>query len=334
MTVSNTPPTVVITTVPFGAIDEKPLSLLREAGISFVINPLGRKLQNSAEVIEVIRDAEVVIAGTEDLTHDTMAACPNLKAICRVGIGLDSVDLIEARKRNIAVSYTPDAPSPAVAELTIGLMLDLLRNTNRSDRTIRQGNWDRFVGERLSCLSVGLIGLGRIGERVAKHLAGGFPGVRILAHDIEPDPSIKNVEWVDLETLLSESDIVSVHVPLTPLTRGMINQDALATMKPGARLVNTARGFIVDENALHNALLSGHLKGAAIDVFEKEPYTGPLTELEETLLTAHQGSMTADCRARMEIEATEEAIRFLTDQPFSTPVPEEEYSNAQAARQE
>jgi D-3-phosphoglycerate dehydrogenase len=319
---------VMVTTVPFGAVDPEPLDLLAAAGIDLVVNPKNRRLR-ADEVGEVIDGFPVVIAGTETITADAMAACRGLKAICRVGIGLDGIDLPAARRLGIAISYTPDAPSPAVAELTVGFIIDLLRGIGPADRGLRQGQWTRITGGRIATSIIGVVGVGRIGSRVIRHLQGGFPGVRILAHDLAPDPKIAGVEWVDKETLYRQSDVVTLHVPLTAATRGLIGERELAMMKPTAVLVNTARGGIVDEEALARALQGGTIRAAALDVFADEPYGGPLAQLPNVRLTCHMGSMTADCRARMEIEATQEAIRFLSGQPLRSPVPAEEYANAE-----
>jgi D-3-phosphoglycerate dehydrogenase len=322
--VSAVPKRIVVTTAPFGAHDRTPLELAAAAGIELAFNPLDRRLQ-PAEVLGVIKGFPVVVAGTEPITSEVMAACPDLKAICRVGIGLDSVDLISARRRGIAVSYTPDGPSAAVGELTIGLMIDLLRGVNPADRGLRAGKWIRHTGLRLANAAVGVLGVGRIGRRVIRHLQGGFPGVRILANDLVPDRTLHGVEWVDKETIYRQADIVTVHLPLTAETAELIAGRQLAMMKPTAILVNTARGGIVNEMDLGHALGVGTIRAAAIDVFCDEPYRGPLAELPNALLTCHMGSMTTDCRARMEIEATQEAIRFLQGEKLLSPVPDEEY---------
>lgn len=324
------PRRAIVTTVPFGTIDDLPLRRLAEHGVDLVINPLGRKLKES-EVADVIRGFPVVIAGTENITAETMRSCPDLRAICRVGIGLDSVDLLEARRRGIAVSYTPDGPSPAAAELAVGLILDLLRGIGPADRGLRRSKWVRHTGARIATSTIGVVGCGRIGGRVVRHLTGGFPGVRVLVHDIDPAvvPALPGVERASLERVLAESDVVTLHVPLTAATRNLIGARQLAAMRPGAALVNTARGGIVDEGDLAAALRAGTIRAAAVDVFVEEPYVGELAALDNTLLTCHMGSMTVDCRARMEIEATEEAIRFLDGQAFLSPVPEDEYANAE-----
>lgn len=319
----------IITTVPFGAVDPKPIQLLEGAGLDYEINPLGRKLRPE-EVAGVIGDADIVIAGTEPITATVMDACPNLKAICRVGIGLDSVDLLAARERGIGVSYTPDGPSPAVAELTVGLMIDLLREVTKADRDIRAGTWFRKAGRRVSECTVGVIGCGRIGSGVIRHLSGGFPGVNILANDIRAVPELDAlVEWADKERIYKECDVVSLHVPLTSETQNLITARELAAFKARAVLLNTARGGVVNEADLARALRDGALAGAAVDAFEEEPYEGELRAVDTAILTCHLGSMTEDCRARMEIEATEEAMRFAQGAPFATPVPEDEYPMAE-----
>jgi D-3-phosphoglycerate dehydrogenase len=322
---------VMVTTVPFGAVNREPIDLLVAAGIDLVLNPKQRRLR-ADEVSQVAIGFPVIIAGTETISAEAMAACHGLKAICRVGIGLDGIDLLAARRLGIAVAYTPDAPSPAVAELTIGLIIDLLRGIGPADRSLRRGEWTRVIGARVAVSTIGVIGVGRIGGRVIRHLQGGFPGVRILAHDLVRDPAVTGVEWLDAEAIYREADVVSVHVPLSAATHNLIGERELAMMKPTAALVNTARGGIVDEDALARALQGGGIRSAALDVFTNEPYGGPLAQLPNVLLTCHMGSMTADCRARMEIEATQDAIRFLSGQPLRSPVPAEEYANAECFR--
>jgi D-3-phosphoglycerate dehydrogenase len=318
---------VIVTTVPFGASDATPLELLAAADIDVVINPRGRRLA-ATEVREIVAGFPVIIAGTETINAEVMAGCRELKAICRVGIGLDSIDLSAARRLGIAVSYTPDSPSPAVAELTVGLIIDLLRGIGTADRGLRSGTWTRVSGTRIAKSTVGIVGMGRIGRLVASHLLGGFPGVRVLANDLLPDVSFPGVRWVDKETLYRESDVVTLHLPLTASTYGLIGARELAMMKPVAVLVNTARGGIVNEADLAQALRRGTIRAAALDVYLDEPYRGELTTMPNVILTCHMGSMTADCRARMEIEATRESIRFLRGEPLQSPVPEEEYANA------
>lgn len=319
---------VLITTVPFGQVNREPLDLLEAAGIHYSINPLGRRLKED-ELAAMVKDVGILIAGTEPITAKVMDAAPNLRLIARVGIGLDSVDLHAARAREIHVTYTPDAPSPAVAELTTGLMLALLRDIPGADRNMRNGIWHRVMGRRLSELTVGVIGVGRIGTRVIRHLAGGFPQIRILANDLKPDLEFgraHRVQWVDKDTLYRQSDIITLHLPLTSHTRRLITGREIERMKPTAALINTSRGNMVDERDLASALRAGRLSGAAIDVFEHEPYSGELITLDRCILTCHMGSMSQDCRYRMELEAAQEVVRYLRQEPLERLVPETEYA--------
>jgi D-3-phosphoglycerate dehydrogenase len=313
----NIVPNVLITTVPFAENNPVPIDLLKAAGINYEINPLGRKLTES-ELVSMVPGYDAIIAGTEPLTGKVLAEADSLKVIARVGIGLDSVDLDAAAERGIHVCYTPDAPAPAVAELTIGLMLGILRSFCQSDRLMRQGAWKRFFGYRISEVTIGIMGLGRIGSRVLNFLEG-MGAQRVLLNDI--DKSIKlntslDVKWVDKHILYSESDLLTLHVPLTKETCNLLTKKDLLLMKKNAFLVNTARGGIVNEKDLYEVMKAGHLAGAALDVFEQEPYQGNLREIERCILTSHMGSMSQDCRERMEIEATQEVVNFFSGKPF------------------
>ncbi len=317
---------VLITTVPFGDKNRLPLDLLEQAGIEYLINPLGKKLTEN-ELGELVSDFDVIIAGTEPITKYVMDKASKLRMISRVGIGLDSVDLLAAEKKGITVSYTPDAPAPAVSELTIGLMLSLLRLTQVSNIKMHEGDWHRYFGRRLSEVTIGIIGMGRIGQGVLKHLSG-FNCKRILLNDINKNSTVEDsiVEWVSKEKIYKEADIITLHLPLTSETKNMICKQQLLEMKQDAIVINTARGGIINENDLYTVMKDSHLSGAAIDVFENEPYTGPLRDIDRCLLTAHMGSMSVDCRTRMEIEATEEAIRFLRGEELQGCVPDDEYA--------
>jgi D-3-phosphoglycerate dehydrogenase len=317
---------VLITTVPFAAHNRLPLDMLDSLGVSYEINPIGRRLTPD-ELAGMVGETEILIAGTEPITAQVMDAAPNLRLISRVGIGLDSVDLHAARDRDITVSYTPEAPAPAVAELTMGLMLTLLRHTHVANLQMHRGEWTRHMGRRIPEVTIGIIGTGRIGSRVLRRLAV-FGTPRILVNDLNPEPNLVpelKLEWVGKDTIYREADVISLHLPMTKQTRGMIGIEQLRSMKPDALLINTSRGGIVDEADLHTALTDGLLGGVAIDVFTEEPYTGPLAEFDRCMLTCHMGSMSVDCRSRMEIEATEEAVRFLRGLSLECIVPEDEY---------
>ncbi len=317
---------VLITTVPFGEKNYMPIELLENSCVEYLINPLNKKLSED-ELAKMITDFDVIIAGTEQISDKVLEKAPNLKMISRVGIGLDSVDLLAAEKRGITVSYTPEAPAPAVAELTICLMLALLRFVHLSNLEIHDGRWHRFFGRRLSEVTIGLIGIGRIGTGVLKHLKG-FGSPKILVNDILSNRILDqeyDIEWVEKEQIYEEADIISFHTPLNKLTKNMVTKDELINMKEDAIVINTARGGIINEQDLYDVMETGHLGGAAIDVFEQEPYYGNLCGIDRCLLTAHMGSMSVDCRTRMEIDATKEAVRFILGKDLEWKVPEDEY---------
>jgi D-3-phosphoglycerate dehydrogenase len=319
-------PKVLITTIPFGDKNRLPLDLLENAGIEYLINPFNKKITEE-QLADIITDFDSIIAGTEPITENVMSRASNLKFISRVGIGLDSVDLLASQKRGVKVSYTPDAPSLAVAELTLGLMFSLLRSIHISNFQMHQGNWHRFFGRRLEKVTVGIIGVGRIGSGVLKRLKA-FGTSKIMVNDILPNRELDhdyNLDWTTKEKIYKEADIISLHIPLTQITKKLILKDHLLSMKSDAIIINTSRGGIINEHDLYEVMESGHLSGAAIDVFEQEPYDGQLRKIERCLLTAHMGSMSVDCRTRMEIEATEETVRFFSDIELEGEVPQDEY---------
>ncbi len=317
---------VLVTTVPFATQNTLPLEMLRDAGAEVLINPLGRRLTD-LELADLIPDVDIVIAGTEPINAMVLESANRLKLISRVGIGLDSVDLQTARQKGISVCYTPDAPAPAVAELTIGLMLNLLRGIHISNNELHSGRWVRRFGRRIPDVTIGVIGVGRIGGRVIRRLTA-FGSPRVLINDIRRDQQITDaikLDWVDKETIFREADVISLHVPLTRATADLVGERELSLMKTDAFLINAARGGVVNEQALFDALKANQIGGAAMDVFEQEPYEGPLSTLSNCILTAHMGSMSTDCRVKMEIDATEDAVRFMRGLPPLRPVPEYEF---------
>lgn len=317
----------LVTTVPYGEVERTPLRLLEEHGIEAVLNPLGRRLRED-ELVDIIGDFEALIAGTEVIGPAAIRAARNLRIIARVGIGLDNVSLAFARAHGIQVVYTPDAPAPAVAEFTIGQMLALLRKMPAADRGMRKGLWRRRIGRSLAECTVGVVGVGRIGSRVIRHLSA-FRPQAILAYDPVVHPTLMDecrCTWTDLVTIFREADIITLHVPLNRTTRSLVGASELGNLKEGAILINTSRGGVVDEEALADVLESRPDLSAAVDVFLEEPYQGKLALLENTLLTCHMGSCAEDCRLRMESEAAWEVIRYFEGHPLRNPVPEEEYA--------
>ncbi len=321
---------VLVTTVPFGETNKLPLELMENISVDVTINPLNRKL-TEIELSDLIEEFDILVAGTEPITKKVLQKATRLKLISRVGIGVDNVDLNEAKKRNILVAYTPDAPAPAVAELTIGLMLSLLRSIHISNHLMHNGEWKRIFGRRITEVTIGIIGVGRIGSRVLRRISS-FGSPQILANDINSDvinnskiaPSLK-INWVSKEEIYKNSDLISIHIPKTSLTSSLITKKELLTMRSDTLIINTSRGGIVNEDDLFEVLSNGHLGGCAIDVFDNEPYNGPLSKIQRCILTSHMGSMSVDCRSRMEIEAVEELVRYVRGKKLKRPVPLSEY---------
>jgi D-3-phosphoglycerate dehydrogenase len=317
---------VLVTTFPFCKKDTTPIRLLKEANISFDINPYNRKM-NTNELRELISEYDAIIAGTEIIDNSVFEKSSRLKFISRVGIGLDGIDLLSARLKKIQISYTPDAPSLAVADLTIGLIISSLRSICLANNQLHLKKWDRVFGRRIENLTIGIIGCGRIGKHVLNYLQV-FKPKKLLVNDLYVDETLSkilNFEWVSKNEIYKNADVISLHLPLNNSTKNLINKNTLLSMKQDAVLINTSRGGIINEQDLFDVLNLGHLSSAAIDVFEIEPYVGDLTKIDRCILTSHMGSMTEDCRTRMEIEATEEVIRFFTGNKLLNEVPDSEY---------
>jgi Phosphoglycerate dehydrogenase and related dehydrogenases len=303
------PHKILITTSSFAKSDCSLLETFVEQELQTVLNPYARKLTES-EVSELIEQYQPVgmIAGVEPLTRQVLGKAKNLKVISRAGIGMDNVDLQAAKDLGIVVTNTPDAPTIPVAELTLGMILSLLRRIHISDASIRRDEWVRPMGNLLHGKTVGLIGCGRIGSYLTRLLSS-F-GCIILGYDPFTDKSDK-FSMVSLERILSDADILSLHIPYNQENYHFINAERIQNMKKGSLLINVARGGLVDEDALHNALCSGHLGGAALDCFEEEPYTGKLKDLDNVLLTAHIGSYAQEGRVMMERQTVENLFREL-----------------------
>lgn len=309
----------------WGDVDPRSRTMLEDAGVEMVRNTHGRLLVES-EMMELIKGCNLAICGAEPMTAAVMDNAPDLRFVARSAVGLDSMDLMAARERGIGVSYVPGANAQAVAELTISHILTLIRGVQRGDALLRQGEWFRVMGRNLDELTIGIIGVGRIGKRVARHLRS-F-GAKIIANDLAPDEDFGiplGIDWVSKDRLFSEADVVCLHVPKAPSTLNLVGREQLAMMKDGAFLINTARGGLIDEAALADALRSGKLAGAGLDVFGVEPYRGELAGIENILLTCHMGANTRTSRARMEIQAAECLIAYLRSEPIPNLVPDSEY---------
>lgn len=300
---------LVISTSSFDVDNNPHLQHLVKAGMNIVGNSFKRKLTED-EIIELLgQDTVGMIAGIEPLTERVFMSAKGLKAISRCGAGLDNVDLTAAKRQDITVFNTPEAPAQAVAELTMSLILAALRRICQVDQLLRADRWSRMQGQLLAAQLVGIIGLGHIGRRVAK-LCQAFDA-RVVAHDPYIDPTSHEVELVPLKKLLAEADVISLHLPYGANTHHLLDAKAFARMKPGSIIINAARGGLIDEIALDEALISGHLGMAALDVFEQEPYRGPLIKNDKIILTSHIGSLARESRMRMEIEAAENLLEEL-----------------------
>lgn len=298
---------IALTTSSFAQYSDAPLAMLQQAGYQYELNPFGRKL-TEGEAIEMLADCDGVVAGTEPLTEKVLAACPRLKAVSRCGVGMDNVDLEAAKRRGVAVRNTPFGPTLAVAELALGLALDLLRNVSRMDRELRSGTWKKRMGFTLQGKKLGVIGFGRIGRATARTFAP--HGVEIGFYDPFVDEAEEG-ERMELDALLSWADVVTLHCSKPEGAAHLLGERELALMREGAWIINAGRGGLVDEDALYKALESGRLAGAAVDTFEQEPYQGPLLQLGNVLLTPHIGSYARESRIRMETDAVENLLEAL-----------------------
>ena len=301
---------VVIAARSFASTDPAPREALQRAGVT-VVQP--STPPRGEELAAMLGEADALIVGAIPLTEEHFAAAPRLRVVAMHGVGVDHIDLLAAAARGVVVTNAPGSNDGAVADLAVGLMLACLRQIPAADRAVRAGEWRGMVGEELAGKQVGILGWGRIGRNVARRLSG-FD-VSLLVHDPFVDADVVSASGANprsLDDLLQQADIVSLHLPLTPDTSNLLDASTLAQMKPGAYLVNTARGGIVDEAALLALLRRGHLRGAGLDCFAVEPPVGnPLLELPNVVVTPHIGAQTREAIGRMGAIAAENVLRVL-----------------------
>jgi D-3-phosphoglycerate dehydrogenase len=296
---------------------------LHEAGIEILKTEAEVEVAtglSKEELIEKIRDKDaLLVRSATKVTADVIEAAERLKVIGRAGVGVDNIDLDAATKRGIVVVNAPEASSITVAEHTMGLMLSLARKIPFADSSLKTNKWEKkkFLGVELRGKTLGIIGLGRIGSRVAKK-ARAFE-MEVIAYDPYISEKLAKelgVELVGFEELLRRSDFITIHVPLTEKTRGLIGKKEIEKMKDGAYIINCARGGIVDEKALYDGLKSGKLGGAALDVFEKEPPIGnPLLKLDNIIVTPHLGASTEEAQIFASVIACKEVLKVLRNEP-------------------
>lgn len=303
---------IFVTLSTFAEYAQTPLERLKQSGYSYRINESGKRM-TPAEVIAKAGEATGLVAGVEPYSQETLARLPHLKCISRVGVGTDSIDHDACRELGIAILNTPDEPAIAVAELTVGGILSLLRRLNTLTELTKARQWKRVAGNLLQGKCVGIVGMGRIGKRVTALLKP-F-GVQIVAYD-----PVRDVQWaadngvayITLDDLLRGSDIVCLHASGGDGTF-KIGRPELAVMKQGALLINMARGNMLDDGALAEALKSGQIGGAALDVYPEEPYKGPLCDCEQVVLTPHEATLTIETRVAMEDHAVENLVDYLNE---------------------
>ena len=267
------------------------------------------------ELVERVRDVDVlVVRSRTKVTRRVLEAAERLKAVIRAGVGVDNIDVEAAREKGVTLVNTPREPADSVAELTMAFALCLARKIPSLDRSMKQGLWLKGeAGMELKGRTMGLIGLGAIGSAVAR-LAKAF-GMRVVAYDpyVSEDYAKQlGVELVGFDEILASADFLSVHVPLTPETKGMIGREEIAKMKDGAFIINTSRGGVVDEDALYEALKAGKLGGAALDVYSKEPPPPdhPLIKLDNVVCTPHIGGSTVDAQLRIALTMADDLLRI------------------------
>jgi D-3-phosphoglycerate dehydrogenase len=300
-------------------VDKQAIQLL-EAHHAFSVNAPGRISKD--ELMQAVAGAHaLIIRSGVKVTADVLAGAPNLKAVARAGVGVDNVDLDAATEHGVIVMNTPEGNTISTAEYTFGLILALSRNIPQGYKSLSEGRWDRkaYMGVELRQKTLGIVGLGRVGREVARR-ALAFD-MSVLAYDPRLEVGhapIEGVQAVELDTLLAGSDFISLHSILTDDTREMIRADTIIKMKPGVRLINTARGALINDHDLATAIEHGHIAGAAVDVYEKEPPPDdhPLVGLKNVIHTPHLAASTSDAQVKVGIDAAQQIIDGLSEGNF------------------
>ena len=289
----------------FAALDETPMEILISKGFKVIDNPFKRKLTRSELLNLLSVDVIGLIAGLEPLDREVLRKS-NLRVISRVGSGLSNVDLETAKELGIKVCYTPYGPTRAVAELTIGAMLSMIRMMPEMDRDLREGKWNKKIGFQLEGKTIAIIGFGKIGRCVAELLSSFKTKIIIV------DPFIKmeevNYSAFPLQDAIAQADIITIH---SSGDECIIGRNEFSLMKKGVYLLNAARGGLISEQSLIQSLDNGVVAGAWLDAFEVEPYTGQLSNYKQVILTPHVGSYTIECRKQMETEAVNNLVDAL-----------------------
>lgn len=301
---------IYVTLSQFCEGNDEPRRLLKEAGFTVLENTMGRRILKE-EMFDALRDADAVLAAVESYDAGLLSRLPKLRCISRCGASTDAIDLGAAEKYGKVVLATTDEVVEPVAQMTLAMILALARNFPLHLNDFRSSRWKKHYGRLLSEWRVGLIGFGRIGRKVEEYLRPFHCEILIT------DPFIKNSEVskdamiCDLNTLLAESDLISVHVARPDGEGYLLGRSEISKMKRGSYLVNTSRGYLIDEEALVEALKSGDMAGCALDVFEKEPYKGPLFECPNVLATPHVATLTNASRTAMELRCAQNVVGYF-----------------------
>jgi len=306
---------VLIGSRSFGQSIPEHLLALEQAGCEVIPNGVGRAYR-AEELLQVLPGMDAIITGTDELTAAVIDAAVGLKTIAKHGVGLETIDLEAAKTRGVIVSATPGANHESVADLALALLLALVRGVVKSHNNVTQGGWKAFYGMELEDKTLGIIGLGRIGKGVCRR-AQAF-GMKVIAHDPYPDlgwAEARGVPFVSVAELLAAADVVTLHAAAEMISGPLIGAAQLQTMKPTALLINTARGSLVDEDALVEALSAGWIAGAGLDAFCQEPpVNSPLLGLDNVVLTAHLGGRTLDAQRKQGEMCIENLVRVLKGQ--------------------
>ena len=296
--------------------DNPSLQRLRDEGCEIVTN-YWHGNRTAEEMMGLVPDVDGAIVSVDPFPASVLAAAKKLRVISRTGIGYDAIDIPEATERGIVVTTTPGANETAVADYAMSLLLSISRKVLQNDRNVRAGDWTRVEGNDPTEKTIGIVGLGTIGKKVAKR-ALGFD-MKVLAYDPFKDEAFaaaSNIKYVEIDELLHEADYVTIHVPLMPSTRNLINAERLRNMKKTAYLVNTSRGGVVDEESLYKALSESWIAGAALDVFEHEPPTGsPLLKLDNMLVSPHVAGNSIEAQQKVIALCCENMLRVLKGGP-------------------
>ncbi len=289
---------------------------LDERGAELILPAVEQQL-TEPELLELLPGVDGIIAGDDHLTRTVLERADRLRIVSKWGVGTDSIDLVAAAELGIRVTNTPGMFGDEVADVVIGYLVMLARHLHTIDAAARAGEWAKPTGVSLAGRTLGVVGLGHIGQGVARRALA--MGMRVLGSEVDPgnraSASELGVEVTSVESLLAASDVVSLNAPLTPDTRHLLNADTLALMQRGASVINTARGGLIDEPALVAALRSGQVGAAALDVFEVEPLPigSPLRELDQVILGSHNGSNTLEAGHRTSARAIDNLIRGLDE---------------------